>query len=403
MRSRPGLTLVFLLLLTAFPGISQTRETGSNYNSVLANTGQFGLTFGPAIYYGDLNAGHFKMKLSTGLATSLFGQYYFSNSLGFRISLFSGILNGGIKTYEKNGLQMEDSFTGIILEGNLQMVINFSNLFFRPSPKRRFFVYGAVGLGFAGWYSKLTNKVYNFDSLQTNNPLTNFNASLVIPASLGFYYRVGNRLNLGLEYSYKTYFSDKLDNTTGGYPYDVVHYISLNISFNLGTGIAKEHHGKPLQPAQLQPMEYPVYVSPVSQQSAVGSRQEGSLQSAVGSRQEGSLQSAISSQQSQVGRKKSADCRLPTADSKAIKGNLSYSVQIFASGRGRYSAGRLKSRYHIGEEVRVEKAGNVLRFMVGRCSDAGCAKSLKEKMQKKGIHDAFIVVYRNGKRYQTIK
>jgi len=401
MRSRPGLTLVFLLMFITQPGVSQTQGTGTNYNPVLANTGQFGLTFGPAIYYGDLNTGHFKTKLSTGLATSIFGQYYFSNAFGFRISLFSGILNGGIKSYEKNGQQMEDSFTGVILEGNLQMIVNFSNLFFKPSPKRRFFVYGAVGLGFAGWYSKLTNKVYNFDSLQSDNPLTNFNASLVIPASLGFYYRIGNRLNLGLEYSYKTYFSDKLDNTTGGYPYDVVHYVSLNISFNLGTGMAKERHSRPLQPAQLQPMEYPV----VSRQEAVGSRQEEwSRQSAVGSRQEGSSrQSADGKRQEGISVKKTADRRLPTADSKLKAGNQYYSVQIFASGSRRYSAGSLKSRYHISEEIRVEKAGNVDRFIVGHCASAECAKSLKEKMQKKGMHDAFIVVYRNGKRYQTIK
>ncbi|MEI8006170.1 MAG: hypothetical protein WCI48_08180 [Bacteroidota bacterium] len=398
MRSRPGLTLVVLLLLITLPGISQTGEAGSNYNPVLANTGQFGLTFGPAIYYGDLNAGHFKTKLSTGLATSLFGQYYFSNSLGFRISLFSGILNGGIKTYEKNGLQMEDSFTGIILEGNLQMVINFSNLFFKPSPRRRFFVYGAVGLGFAGWYSKLTNKVYNFDSLQTNNPLTNFNASLVIPASLGFYYRVGNRLNLGLEYSYKTYFSDKLDNTTGGYPYDVVHYISLNISFNLGTGMAKERHSRPKKAAQLQPAEYtmtyPVYTPPVySAPTYSPPTYSPPLREQVTG---GSNPPVVRS-------KKPVVCSPPSTVKNIKNGKEYFSVQIFASGSHTNSAAGLKSRYHIGEEVRVEKAGNVARFMVGRCSDEGCAKSLKEKMQKKGIHDAFIVVYRNGKRYQTIK
>jgi len=413
MRSRPGPILVLCFLCITLAGISQVQSSNSNYNPVLANTGQFGLTFGPAVYYGDLNTGHFQFKQSTGLAASLFGQYYFSNSFGFKVSLFSGLLNGGIKSYQQSGQQMEDSFTGIILEGNIQMVINFSNLFFGQSNRRRFFVYGSVGLGYAGWYSKLTNKVYNYDSIQTNNPLNNFNAALVIPAGLGFYYRIGNRMNLGLEYDYKTYFSDKLDNVAGGYPYDVVHYISLNISFNLGTGSAREHKNKPVMSMQLQPQEYPVsypvYIPPVSLQTEENSLQPeaGSWQPAVSNRQPvissrkpavNSQQPEVSSRKPAVGRKKTAGCKLQTASSEAMAGSRHYSVQIFAFNGQGYSSARIKQKYHITEEIRVEKSGGVERFLVGRCADADCAKNLKEKMQRKGIHDAFIVVYQNGRR-----
>ena len=388
MKISPGLTLVLLFFLFNPAGFSQVQPVNSNYNSVLSNTGQFGLTLGPAIYYGDLNLCNFTLKRSTGLAASLFGQYYFSNVFGFRISLYSGILNGGIKSYIASGTQMEDSFTGIILEGDLHMVVNFSNLFFRHSLKRRFFFYGTVGLGYAGWYSKLTNQVYNYDSLQYINPLSNFNAAFVVPVGLGCSYRIGNRLNLGLEYSYKTYFSDKLDNTTGGYPYDVVHYIALTISCNLGTGLAKERGNRPGKNPQLQPsgypMTYPVYTPVYSPPPEVRQPEQ-----------------AIPRMESPRMENPPVRYRPETAPKKSKV--YCYAVQIFAFDRHRYSASWIKKRYHITEEVRLEKEGSVERFITGKCADLECARALKEKMQRKGIHDAFIIVYQNGKRHHTIK
>ena len=397
MTFKPGLILVPFFLIFQTAGFAQVRPVNAmnsysahgskTYHSELANTGQFGLTFGPAIYHGDLNVGNFSLKRSTGLAASIFGQYYFSNVFGFRMSLYSGILNGGIKTYELKGIEVQDSFTGVMLEGDLHIVINFSNLFFGSSPSRRFIFYGMLGLGYSGWYSKLTNKVYNYDSLQYDNPLTNFNASFVLPAGLGCYYRIGNRLNLGLEYSYKTYFSDKLDNTVAGYPYDVVHYLALNISFNLGTGLAKDHAIKAGRTQQLQTSEYPVsspsytpvYTSPASAPPAALPAE----QPAPAMNFPGSVSPA------------------ERPRSKAIEatiGGLCYSVQIFAFERQTYSAEWIKKRYHITDEIRREKQGDTERFVVGRCSSMDCARKLKEKMKKLGISGAFIVTYKNGRR-----
>ena len=387
MKSCPGLILVLWLFLWAGTASSQVQATSSNYNSVLRNTGQFGLMFGPAIYKGDLNVGNFTLKRSTGLAASLYGQYYFSNVFGFRLSIYSGILNGGIKTYVKNNIELQESFTGIILEGDLHMIVNFSNLFFGASEKRRFFVYGTVGLGYGGWYSKLNNKVYDYDSLKYDNPLSNFNASFVIPAGLGFYYRIGNRLNLGMEYSYKTYLSDKLDNfPPGGYPYDVVHYVALNISFNLGTGLAGPR-SKKVKSSKLQTQDYqasyPVYTP----------RQSVVYTPPPETRQPEQVMPVMVYPSEKPN---------PVVKQKSSSG-FCYSVQVCAFDRHRYSAASIKKRYHIVQEVRLEKQGKVERFMVGRCADVQCARDLKEKMQKLGIRDAFIVAYQDGRRHHSIK
>ncbi|MCX6283183.1 MAG: hypothetical protein NTW31_02960 [Bacteroidetes bacterium] len=386
MKFSPGLTLVLILLTFSLAGYAQVHET-SNYNAVLSNTGQFGFTFGPAIYHGDLNVGNFNLKRSTGMAASLYGQYYFSNVFGFRISLYSGILNGGIKYYEKSGIQVEDSFTGIILEGDLHMIVNFSNLFFRPSLKRKFFIYGSVGLGYAGWYSKLTNKVYNYDSMQYDNPLANFNASFVVPAGLGFYYRIGNRMNVGLEYSYKTYFSDKLDNSTGGYPYDAVHYVAFNLSFNLGTGLAKGHGSKPRNAPRLQPSDYPVSYPVYSPPAPAEYSPPPEAKPMV------------------IPPPRMEYHKVEPSPKETVKSGevFYYSVQVFAFDRHRYSAAWIKQHYHIAEDVRLEKEGSVERFVVGKCTDLDCANALKERMRKRGVQDAYIVAYKNGRRHHSVK
>ena len=83
MKFSPGPALVLILLTFSLAGYAQVQHENSRYNSVLSNTGQFGFTFGPAIYHGDLNVGNFNLKRSTGMAASLYGQYYFSNVFGF--------------------------------------------------------------------------------------------------------------------------------------------------------------------------------------------------------------------------------------------------------------------------------------------------------------------------------
>ena len=415
MKSSPGVYLVFLFLLFDTAGFSQDKPAGSNYNSVVANTGQFGFTAGPAIYHGDLNVGNFKLKTSTGLAASIYGQYYFSNVMGFRISLYSAILNGGIRYSENNGKKIEDSFTGILLESDFHLIINFSNLFVKPGPRRKFYVYGTVGLGYAGWYSKLTNKVYNYDSLQTDNPLSNFNASMVIPAGLGFYYRAGNRLNLGLEYTFRNYFSDKLDNTVAGYRYDVVHFIALNISFNLGTGLAKAPAGKSRKstqnPSGEYAMQYPayvpanpeVYVQPGPQvyvpPPAVRSSQQEIPKMVYPSQDKPKM---IYPSQEMTKMVYPGEEKGPSGVRQS-RGEFSYSVQILAFNQHRYSAAWVRDHYHINEEVRLEKEGTVERYVVGSCSDMECARMLKEKMRKLGIIDAYIVAYKNGKRHHSVK
>lgn len=381
MKCNRVLCLMLLLLIFYLSGRSQPGQETSRFNPVLANTGQFGLTFGPAIYHGDLNIENFTLKRSTGMAAGLYGQYYFSNVFGFRIGIFSGLYNGGIKYYEKKSVQVEDSFTGLILEGDLHLIINFSNLFFGPGERRRFIVYGHAGLGYAGWYSKLTNKVYIFDSLSIDNPLSNFNASFVVPAGLGFYYRIGNRMNLGLEYTFRNYFSDKLDNFTAGYPYDQVHYLALNLSFNLGTGMSGKR-SKPQRgpgPAEYN-ITYPVYQPPPVQTYVPPPAVREPLP-----RYEPPEPVAVKKPQ------------------KPRSEEYCYSVQLFAFSKHRYSASWIKKHYKISGEVRMEKEGGTERFVTGRCADLECAERLKKSMIRLGIRDAFIVAYKNGKRHHTVK
>jgi len=216
-----------------------------------ANTGQLGFTFGPTFYAGELNAGNFKINTSTSIGASFYGQYQISNVFGFRTQLLGGFLNGGTLLTEKEGKVEEESFSGVFLDFSLNGLFTFTNLITPYRSSRNYFGYTILGLGYAGWYSKLDSKIYYVDSLASDNPLQNFNGALVLPLGVGFQYRFGRRLNLGLEYTARFVFSDKLDNTPGAYPNDIIHYLSLGVSLNLGTGKgASKAAGKPqMQPA----------------------------------------------------------------------------------------------------------------------------------------------------------
>jgi hypothetical protein len=383
------LACLALLSLFLLPGAGGMGQNSAGFNPVLANTGQFGFMFGPVVYRGDLNMENFTLKRSTGLGAGLYGQYYFSNVFGFRVTVSSGIYNGGIKYYQKNKVDVEDSFTGLILEGDLRMIINFSDLFFGVGEKRKFIVYGFGGLGFGGWYSKLTNKIYIFDSLSVDNPLSNFNAAFVVPAGLGFYYRLGNRVNVGLEYTFRNYFSDKLDNSVAGYPYDQAHQLALNLSFNLGTGMASR---KPA--TRSRSMEtlgysaaYPSAPYPVYRQPAPVP-----------------VPSPVVAPPPIIPKEPVKERPVPETDIPLKKPvpktspGCSYAVQIFAFASHKYTAAQIRKKYRIEGEVWIEKAGGTERFMTGRCGSPECAARVKKSMQAKGIRDAFIVIYRGGKR-----
>ncbi|MFH1297920.1 MAG: hypothetical protein ABIJ04_11735 [Bacteroidota bacterium] len=320
-----------------------------------ANRWNLGITLGPDFYYGDLTRDKLGRYRNVSIAGSLVIGYQISNVFGARMQLMGAWLNGSADSLI-NGVLVENPLTGILVEGNLQAVINFTNLISPYRSSRWFFLYGTAGLGYAGWYTEFSNQVYNAGTINTTNPLNNFQAALVIPVGIGALFRLGDRVNASVEYSFHLVGSDLLDQTVWQANNDRFDYLAFGISLNLGKGHKKGpqvyNYIPPSQPRRIQEPPPPPMIEP----------------------------------------------KTPPPPSE-----FTYAVQICAYAQHTYTTDWIRKRYRVPMEVRMERSGTLERFLVGHCEDLSCAVQLRERMISVGIRDAFIVAYQNGIRHHVVR
>jgi len=75
-----------------------------------------------------------------------------------------------------------------------------------------------------------------------------------------------------------------------------------------------------------------------------------------------------------------------------------YRIQILALKYNRISPETLKEVLNIDEDITEEKSHSWRKYTIGRFSSLEDAKILKQKMIDKGITNAFVVIYNNGRR-----
>lgn len=358
MKQLKEILFVVLLLCTAIEvAYGQDLKAKPTADKGYAPRWRLGLTLGPDFYYGDLNASKFLPERSISFAAGLYTEYQVTNVFGFRIHLLGSWLNGS-KPVVVDGTSVDEAFTGILAEGSLNAQINFSNLFTPYKSTRRFFVYGTLGVGYAGWYTKLINKVYDAETIDSDNPVNNFNSAPVVPVGLGFNYALGNKVNLGLEWTFRTVLSDMVDQTAGGFKFDIYNYLAFGVSINLGKSPSKK-----IQPNNY---AYPVVTPPPSNPLPQPAEPE--------------------------------RITMPVQPEP-----YTYVVQIFAFDKHRYSPEWIRKRYKVPQPVRMEKEGAMERFLVGTFNSPTPAFELREEMIRLGIKDAFVVAYKNGIRSHVVR
>ena len=75
-----------------------------------------------------------------------------------------------------------------------------------------------------------------------------------------------------------------------------------------------------------------------------------------------------------------------------------YRIQVLALKYNKISPDDLENALNIDEEITEEESHNWRKYTVGKFSSLEDAKILKQKMIDKGITDAFVVIYNNGRR-----
>ena len=192
--------------------------------------GEFGVTFGAAHYFGDLNT-----RASLNRPKIAIGAFYrkqFNNYLAARLAVHYAQL-GYSDTYSKNEYQKQRnlSFNTDIFEIALSGDFNFFR--YQPGdPDHSFTPYVTLGLGLFSYnpYAYLNGKKYYLRPLGTEGQNISYtdaatgttrkpygSMSMCVPIGMGIKYNINDKFNLSFQIAHRLTFTDYLDDVSTTY------------------------------------------------------------------------------------------------------------------------------------------------------------------------------------------
>lgn len=354
----------FLLLLTlsfVLVGYSQTPKK-SKFNS----TWQINYNLGFTQFYGDAsNNGYFK-KFSgeIAFATGATVRRYFSPVFGLGLNLWYT----GVKSHkDKNavGGAVDYTLTGSYFDGNVNLLIDFNNLFWGTSP-RKFSVYGILGIGYGSWNTSLYDAVGGgtLVSGSTIGNTTFKSGGFVVPAGIGMNYMLNDNWALNFEMNLRTVLNDDVDVWRDGFKYDQLLYTSFGVSYFIGG----EKKSKSKKPKRTEPVKADVKLWDYRMNQ--GSSGSGSKPEVV-----------------------------PVTEPVSVApSGVIYRVQILAKRNNIPTVASLKNRFNIQGVIYENYQDGIHRFSTGEFTTYQDALQHSYLIRDKGVHDAFVVAYENNRR-----
>ncbi len=351
---------------------------------------------GPNIFFGDLKVNRFFPANTNMNEWRYAGSFSLIRQLSHVFAIRGQVLYGeisGTKRNYKDGAPANLYFEGNILEYNLNATINFSNLFFKYKPERRFFVYGTVGAGLSNWITKKKDLITHATIGGSGSP-SNWTTEVVIPAGLGAYYSIADKVNLGLEWTLRGLNSDKLDATPGGFPYDMYSFLALNVTFNFN----KRNSGK-LKPAQYStPPGIMLPKPPVSETPpAVQQKTDAEKQALQPPPMKEITPDESASNTNIVEPPVTKDAEKGRGTGLSDKGTT-YRVQVFASRDPNHTAESIQKNLKLTFPVDKEFSEEWYRFTIGPFNSWKSAEVLLKKLKARGFKGVFIARYAEGVR-----
>lgn len=364
--------LVFLFVLPVLNGVGQITVPS---NRGFSDNWQINYNLGFTEFYGDAsNNGYFK-KFSGELAfaTGITVRKYFNPAFGLGINLWYS----GIKSHkEKGATGVPTNFilTGKYFDGNVNLLVDFNSLFWGTS-SRKLSVYGTAGLGYATWNSKLVDSITGTttnsgDAIGTGSYKK---GGFVVPLGLGLNYMLGNSWALNFEMNLRTVINDDVDVWRDGFKYDQLLYTSIGVSYfiNRKTKDKSQRAEKkvvcPEEPIKPIPL-YDYQVRPNSQKKS------------------SNINSGI------------ILIDVPVQKKIDVPSGIAYRVQIFAKRNKLPSYNYLRERFNIADDIYENYQDSVYRYSTGSFSTYRDALRHSYLMKDKGVHDAFVVAYKNDRR-----
>lgn len=369
---RKTIPLILIILIFTCQHIYAQQHQGSQ-NSILVRDWEAGLNLGFTQYYGDINHRSFFEKLGAGetkFGVGVFGRKHFNAYLGLGAQFQYLSLRSEKETFS-DGRPANLEFTGSTYHFGIHAYLNFSNLFF-GAKDRMVGVYGLAGLGYLGWQSQLWDT--QLDALIWDNATIDPNVfntgAVMLPLSLGADIRLTDQWRLNVESSLQTIFSDHLDFYEDGFPRDIMLFTFVGVSYVINYQ-QKKRDVSPRQTGsrRTEPVRVIDY-------EATSPRQR-------------TVPAASMTRELPV-------VSIDQPDSHT--GPYEFRVQVIAMSRTRIDTEAFRRRYNIDTPIVENTFGGLYRYSTGRFSNFSEAEAYSRVIRAKGIHDAFVVVYRGNER-----
>ena len=371
---------IFFSFLFVVLVLSSNGQTTNNSPSNFANDLQINYNLGFTEFYGDAsNNGYFK-KFSgeIAFASGLTVRKYLNPVFGVGVNLwYSGLKSH--KDKRATGDSANFALTGKYFDGNANLLVDFSNLFWGSS-SRKLSVYGTIGLGYASWNSQLTDSITGTitnsgDALGTDSYKK---GGFVVPVGLGVNYMLNDSWSLNFEMNLRTVLNDDVDVWRDGFKFDQPLYTSIGVSYFINGKKAKSKPRKSKEKSQQDEKtttnEEPLSPIPFYDYSV---------------------------QSNNTKKTGNTDPEVITIDAPVekkvyIPSGIVYRVQVLAKRDKLPSYNYLRDRYNIVVDIYENYQDGVYRYSTGSFSTYQEALKHSYLMKDKGVQDAFVVAYKNN-------
>ena len=362
--------IIFTLLIATLSHVSMGQSSGTSRKCINKDW-QINYNLGFTEFYGDVSSNGYFKKFSgeISFATGISVRKYFSNSFGLGVNLwYSGIRSN--KDKRTTGIPTNFHLTGKYFDGNINLLIDFTNLFWGASD-RKVSIYGIIGTGYSTWNSTLTDSItgsvrYSGD---INGSDVYKKGAFVIPVGLGINYMISNNWALNFEMNLRTIINDDVDVWNDGFKYDQLLYTSIGISYFINKNSKKKPKQVTRREAPIKPVAtYDYHVNPNNQNSTAKTTPGVLLIEA------------------------------PVEKKVILASGILYRVQVFATRNKMPSFNYLRERYNITGDIYENFSNGIYRYSTGSFSTYTEAVNLSIIMKKKGVTDAFVVAYKQDVR-----
>ncbi len=382
-----SIALVFILLAPSGTAraqkVSKTNQFTPHWN--------LNFNIGTSLFYGDIKANkfwpltysnHTEWRMGAGL---MLGRQ-FTPFFGLRGQALYGQLSG-IKT------KTNEYFQGDYFEFNLNGTFNLNTLIAGYDPDRKLNVYLLAGLGLTNYNStlyRLSNaQILGERGFGYGHGIGGRTLEGIAIGGMGISYKVNKHLNLNFESVNHLVNSDAVDLYSKNFKYDVYNYTSIGVTIKFG---AKPHKVAPQQTQLPKPFTpNPAVTSPVKTNEQAGMPLQPPTKEKADTTQKAKPKPKVTKP-------------VPVRHASPVKPILEYRVQIRARYGKPVSLNYLSEHYHIAKSrIRTDMHNGYYIYTVGSFGAYLQAKAERNILRNQnGITDAFVVVFKNGRRLDKL-